>query len=170
MSKNRTVAEIMAKKLHTLRPDDDIATAVSMFLRNKISGAPVVDEAGHLIGVLSEKDCMRLLVGSFFDGDNRVQAEQVEDFMTRDVRTIPSSMTILAVATLFHTTPYRRLPVVDDGELVGQVSRRDVLQAIEAMLRESPVTPAVSEMGSMITEGAAFDDLVGPANNRRFGQ
>lgn len=169
MPKSHTVADIMAKKLLTLRPDDDIGTAVSMFLKNKISGAPVLDENGRLVGVLSEKDCMRLLVGSFFDGDNRVQSEHVEDFMTREVRTIPSSMTIVEVATLFHTTPYRRLPVVDNGDVVGQVSRRDVLQAIESLLRETVVAPSASEMGSMITEGAAFD-LVGPANNRRFGQ
>jgi CBS domain-containing protein len=168
MTKSHTVADIMAKKLHTLRPDDDIATAVSMFLKYKISGAPVVDAAGKLIGVLSEKDCMRLLVGSFFEGDHRVQSEHVEDFMTKEVRTIPSSMTVVEVASLFHSTPYRRLPVVDGGDLVGQVSRRDVLQAIDASLRDTALTPSASEMGSMITEGAA-NDLVGPATNRRFG-
>lgn len=167
MTTYSTVKDIMATNLITLRPEDDIGSAVSLFLKNKISGAPVVDEAGRLVGVLSEKDCMRILLGSFFDNDLRAEREVVGDFMTKTVKTIPSTMSVVEVASLFHSTAFRRLPVVDGDALVGQVSRRDVLRAIDALLSDAPAVSAPSEMGSMITDGA-HDDVVGPATNRRF--
>jgi len=166
MTTYATVKDIMATNLLTLRPEDDIGSAVSMFLKNRISGAPVVDKAGRLVGVLSEKDCMRILLGSFFENDLRAEREVVGDFMTKTVKTISSTMNVVEVASLFHTTAYRRLPVVDGDALVGQVSRRDVLRAIDALLKDAPTVAPPSEMGSMITEGA--HDVVGPATNRRF--
>ncbi|MEE9383116.1 MAG: CBS domain-containing protein [Nannocystaceae bacterium] len=131
-SKLPLVREYMATRLLTLAPGTDIHEAVEFFLGHKISGAPVVDPTGALVGVMSEKDCLKLLASG--ESHQRPRG-QVEDFMTRDVATVPSSMDIYFVAGLFLKNVYRRFPVVDQGRLVGQISRRDVLKAISERLR-----------------------------------
>ena len=132
------VSEFMATNLLTLAPDTDISAAVDFLLEHKISGAPVVDEQGVLVGVISEKDCLRLLA----TGVNHERATgSVAMYMTRDPQIIPPNMDIYFAAGLFLTKPYRRFPVVDDGQLVGQISRRDILRAIQQlMVPETPPT------------------------------
>ncbi len=122
------------EKLHTLRPDTDIYSAVEFLLKHRISGAPVVDEGGALVGVISEKDCLRLLAEGDVGAD--VPRGNVDSFMTRDVSTAVSSMDIYYAAGVFLGHHFRRLPVVDDGKLVGQISRRDILRAVEEKLLE----------------------------------
>jgi CBS domain-containing protein len=106
-----------------------------ILLAKRISGAPVIDDAGVLIGVLSELDCLRLLSSDEFYADHQEEAATVKHFMTGAGRTIPPDLGIYAIAHYFLTTPIRRLPVVEEGRLLGQVSRRDVLGGIEAMAR-----------------------------------
>ncbi len=131
MSQKPIIAEFMATDLFTLSPETDIRTAVDFLLEHRISGAPVVDEQGVLIGVISEKDCLRLLA----KGDDHQRASgTVADFMMREPATIPSDMDVYFAAGVFLTRPYRRFPVVDDGKLVGQVSRRDILRAIQLLM------------------------------------
>ena len=125
------VREFMATKLKTLTPDVPILEAVRFLLDNKISGAPVVDGDGTLVGILSEKDCLGLVARGV---DNEPPEGAVGDFMTSDVMTVPSKMDIYYCAGLFLKNVYRRLPVVDGGKLVGQVSRRDVLRAMQSAL------------------------------------
>ena len=127
----RAVTEFMTSTVVTLSPESDVQTAGRTLLKHRISGAPVVDAEGRLLGVLSEKDCLRALVRSAFEG---WPASRVEDSMTRDVDTISPSATLYDVVQLFAAHSYRRLPVVDDERrVVGQVSRRDALIAIESI-------------------------------------
>ena len=122
-----TVADFMASHLFTLSPDADIHDAVNFLLENRISGAPVV-EGGRLVGMLSEKDCLRLLtVGAEHSAANG----RVCDFMTKEVTTIRPDMNIYFAAGIFLQKPIRRIPVVDEGVLLGQISRRDILRAIK---------------------------------------
>ena len=131
MLEKPTVAEYMATHLHTLPPDADIRDAVDFLITHEISGAPVIDPDGALIGVISEKDCLRLLA----KGDDHQRASgTVADFMTREPATFPSTMDVYFAAGVFLTRPYRRFPVVDDGKLVGLVSRRDILRAIQTLM------------------------------------
>lgn len=124
-------SDIMAKKLLTLRPEDDIYDAIAALISRKFSGAPVVDGSGALVGVLSEKDCLRLLA----DGSmHELPGGRVADYMTRNVETVLPSTDIVSLAGHFLRNNYRRLPVVTaEGRLVGQVSRRDVLVGIQRM-------------------------------------
>jgi CBS-domain-containing membrane protein len=128
---NQTVADIMSRSVVTLKYDIDIYAAVRTLLKHKISGAPVVNEDKKLVGVLSEKDCLKVLVGSALDG---LPEGRVSDYMTEQVETISPSSSIYEVVHRFISRSYRRLPVVDDsGCLVGLVSRRDALAAIESI-------------------------------------
>ncbi len=128
------VRDVMATRLHTLERETDILDAVDFLLKHGISGAPVVNEDGALVGVLSEKDCLRIVAEGV---DCEAPTGTVGDFMTREVETVPPEMDIYYAAGLFLKTPYRRFPVVADGKLVGQVSRCDVLRAVEGILRGS---------------------------------
>ena len=119
--------DYMATKLHTLHPKMDIREAVPLLLDNNISGAPVVDkETGELVGILSELDCLKLMT----TGDD-IPRGHVEDYMSREVETISPDMDIFWVAGKFLSCQFRRFPVVEDGVLIGQISRRDVLRAIQ---------------------------------------
>ena len=128
-----TARDLMTTSLLTFRPEQPLLEALTALLRHGVSGAPVVGESGRLVGILSELDCLRMLASDeFYQGDPEMGA-RVEQFMTRGGRTVPPTLGIYALAYYFLTTPIRRLPVVEDGCLLGQVSRRDVLRGMEAM-------------------------------------
>jgi len=125
-----TAKDIMARSEATLAPDTDIYDAMQGLLRSKLTGAPVVDERGRLIGMLTERDCLKVLVGGALDG---LPGGVVRDFMTSPAHSIAPTATIFDIVHIFLTKSYRKLPVVDDaGVVLGQVSRRDTLVALES--------------------------------------
>ncbi len=131
-----TARDFMVKKLVTLRPDMDVFDAVRLLLRNRISGAPVVDAQGNYVGVFSEKCSMHVLLDAAYEG---LPTNEVFAFMDADAQTIDPNTQLLSIAQVFLLTNYRRLPVVDEsGKLLGQVSRRDVLQAAMKSIDRQP--------------------------------
>ncbi len=127
---HQSVQDIMTRRLVTFRPETNVLEAIDTLLKHKISGAPVVDEEGKLIGVLSEIDCMETLIQDSYYHDTR---GSVSEYMSEKVTTVDAEMGIVDLAEFFVQKHFRRLPVIDHGKLVGQVSRRDVLRAIQAM-------------------------------------
>lgn len=123
-----TAKEYMAGSLVTFLPETDIYKAIDRMLENGISGAPVVDKRGDMVGMLSEKDCLKVALNAGYHGDS---GGTVADFMTPSVETVESDSSILEVAKLFLEKPYKRYPVVEDNRLVGQISRSDVLRALD---------------------------------------
>ncbi|MCH8830349.1 MAG: CBS domain-containing protein [Planctomycetes bacterium] len=119
-------AEIMVKKLVTLSPQMDVFDAIDLLLRQRISGAPVIDENRLFVGVFSEKCCMRVLVDAAYD---QLPSTEVVAYMDADAQTITEEADLLTIAQIFLNTDSRRLPVLRDGRLVGQISRRDLLSA-----------------------------------------
>jgi len=124
-----SVTKFMAKKLITFTPDTDIQQAAATMLRHKISGAPVLNNRGELVGILSEVDCLKLMVEPSYNKEP-AKPGMVADFMSAEVTTIASDKTILDAAYMFVHFGLKRLPVMEKGQLVGQISRRDVLRAI----------------------------------------
>ncbi|MCA9236604.1 MAG: CBS domain-containing protein [Planctomycetales bacterium] len=121
-----TARDFMVKKLITLRPEMDVLDAVKMLLKNRISGAPVVSDSGEYLGVFSEKCAMHVILDAAYD---QLPTNEVRAFMDVEAQTIGPDAHLLSVAQVFLLTSFRRLPVLEDGRLVGQVSRRDVLRA-----------------------------------------
>ena len=121
------VKDYMSASLVTFSPDMDVMNAIDILVSHRISGAPVVDERGNLVGLLSEKDCMKVAVQA---GYYEELGGRVADYMTREVITVESESSVLDVAKLFMQSGPRRYPVVEDNRLVGQISRRDVLKAL----------------------------------------
>lgn len=125
-----TARECMAHRLITFHPDQPIREVVNVLLLKSISGGPVL-ENGKLVGMISELDCLRALAGAAYEGHYTARDRLVCDEMSKQLVTITPDDNVYTMAHLFQTHGVRRLPVLDDNELVGQVSRRDVLKAIK---------------------------------------
>jgi CBS domain-containing protein len=121
------IRDFMATNLHTVAPDTEIMSAVKLLVDLDISGLLVTDDSGALVGVLTERDCIDVALQSgYFDEAGGL----VQDFMTTDVETIDADVSMMDLAETFTRAPFRRFPVVEDGRLIGLISRRDVMRAL----------------------------------------
>lgn len=133
---NKTsVKEYMATNLVTLKKDMNIYYAIGILLQNNISGAPVIDEKSKLIGIISEKDCLKIFAESSnsetsFSNAYILGKSKVEDYMTTSISTVNLEDDLFSIVNIFLKNNFRRLPVLSEERLVGQISRRDVLKAI----------------------------------------
>lgn len=124
------VRDYMSTKLVTFRPDMEVMQAVHTLVEKGISGAPVLDQDGHLVGMLSQRDCLSI---ALIAAQDTCVAGPVAQFMSTKPVTVDPDTNLTQLATMFTTAPFRRYPVVENGRLVGQISRSDVLRAISAM-------------------------------------
>lgn len=122
--------DVMVTDLVVLRPETSVHEALTLLMRSGISGAPVLDPHGSVIGIFTEKDCLRAIVRASY---HQEPGGSVADTMSRPVHTIGADMDLLEVMELFLRGPYRRFPVLEGTRLVGQISRHDILRAVEAM-------------------------------------
>ena len=121
-----TVADYMAKRLVTLTKDNNVIDAIKKLLDHKITCAPVIDSKGHLIGMFSEKDGMKAFLESIY---NQGMSGKVSEYMTTDTVKIDAQASIVDLAEKFQQSSVRSFPVCQEGELVGVISRVDVLRA-----------------------------------------
>lgn len=140
MNRNAPISKYMATQLITFKPTDDIWHAINIIVKNKISGTPVVDDKGTLVGMLSEVDCMRVVLEGTYNNQPGGMG-QVKDYMAVNVTTIDIKTTLLDAAFNFAHSKYKRFPVLDNNKLVGQLSRSDVLKAISKLRPQMKVVP-----------------------------
>ncbi len=131
-----TAREIMTRSLVTLRPEMNAGAAAELLLAHSISGAPVVDENGRLLGLLSEFDCLRAVASAGYELDRHDAIQTVADLMTEACHTVSPGIDLFGLAHEFVKLRVRRLPVLEDGQLIGQVSRRDALRAAVELRRK----------------------------------
>lgn len=127
--------DIMTHRVLTLREDQPLVTAVIKLVASKISGAPVIDDNGHLVGILSEFDCMKQLANGSFHQEGLPQDATVGDVMTMAAHRVQPDTDLFSIASLFIAHRIRRLPVVEKQRVVGIVSRRDALRAISELYK-----------------------------------
>ena len=125
-----TVRDYMTRHVITFTPDMEIRRAISLLLEHRIAGAPVVDDHNNVVGILSEKDCMKIALHASYHEE---LGGDVSEFMSTEVQTVEAKTSIPEIAELFLNTEYRRFPVVEGNRLVGQISRRDVLRALQEL-------------------------------------
>ena len=147
--------QIMTKDVITVAPLASILDAANIMLRCHLSGLPVVDEHGALIGMVSESDFLRRSeIGTgrkrsawlrFFTGAGGSAADfvhergrKVEDVMTRDVITVGEQTPLDELVRLMEKNGIKRLPVMNGKALVGIVTRSNLLQAVASLVREIP--------------------------------
>ena len=129
-----TARAIMTEDVVTIGPDASIQDAIELLLLQRISGLPVTDQEGHLIGIVTE---FALLAIAY---DAKVCSHSIADHMTTEVFTVNADDPVNKVADLCIVHRVRRVPVVENGRLVGLISRRDVLKAMYEA--QSPICTA----------------------------
>lgn len=116
------------------KPDTDIYDAIHVLLHRMVSGGTVLNDKNEVIGVISELDCLKAIVnaGYYHEGGGTVA-----DFMTtKDIVCVERHMNLVDAAQKILSTHLRRMPVVEEGKFVGQISARSLLQAFkDAMTR-----------------------------------
>lgn len=122
-----SVADYMTKRLVTLSKETNVIDATKKLLDHKITCAPVIDQQGHLIGMFSEKDGMRVFLDSVYD---QGMSGKVGDFMTTEIISVDAKSSIVDLAEKFQASSVRSFPVFEQAELVGIISRTDVLRAL----------------------------------------
>jgi CBS domain-containing protein len=118
-----TARKIMSDGIVTIHPDASVKDAIEMLLKQQISGLPVTDDQGRLVGVITEYALLAITY------DQEVEHQTVAKHMTTDVLTVDIDDPINKVADLCIVHRVRRVPVMMEGRLVGLISRRDVLKA-----------------------------------------
>ena len=124
----QTIAGVLKNRVApvvTCRPDDTIQLVVGLLDRHKIGALPVIDGEGRLVGVVSERDIIRVLAANKDD----VRARKVNELMTRDVVTCTRDTPIKDAARLMDKRRIRHLPVMDGPRVADMVSLRDVVSS-----------------------------------------
>ena len=137
MKKPSKVEDIMDNVFLTFAPDMSVQEAVSKLLKERLFGACVKDKSGNVLGVISEKQCLKLyndaLLGKL--SDDELRGTKVTEIMYPEFKIVPKDMGLMDVAQVFLNVAYRRLPVVERDQLVGQITRRDIVKAIDKFVR-----------------------------------
>ena len=108
-----------------------VQAAVEKFLNSHQLGGPVVDDKGHLLGWISEQDCIAVMLKEAYHCE---QVAQVKDVMRKEVLTVGPDTSILALAEMMMGQKPKIYPVVEEGRLLGVINRHNVMQAIHAQL------------------------------------
>ena len=135
MSGQKAIRNFMDQSFVTLRPEMDVYQAIDIMMDKRLTGAVVTDEDMKVVGILSEKDCLKLLrEDSYYE----LPGGKVKDFMTKDVFTIKADLDIHKVADILLQKVFRRLVIVDDqNKMIGQITRRDLLRTIRRMHQDA---------------------------------
>ncbi len=125
------ISKYMDTVVPTLSPETHILKAVDFLLQHHVTGAPVVDSDERLVGIITETDLLKLVTEGI-QGEPPTEAT-VAEYMTSDVITVAPTVDIYYVAGMFLANKFRRLPVVEDGKIVGAITRYDLLRIIRTL-------------------------------------
>lgn len=147
------VKEVMSRKVRSLSPNETFSQIVKFLVKHRISGAPVVNKKGKVVGIVSEKDLLYKLFPSektfykdpeYYMDYNRIESDAAKvrkltakHFMTKEVISVASDDHILKACSVFIFNKIRRLPVMDDGKLVGIVTTNDIYKKFLTVILES---------------------------------
>jgi len=150
-----TAGDLMTRDVAVVHPETSLLEAVKLMAQRRISGMPVVDDDGAIVGVMSEGDLVRWhdgyserqarwldmladgfeLAPAFLDGTQE-QRRKVKTVMSTGVMSVTEDTSAREVANLMHAKNIKRVPVVRDGKLVGIVARSDLIRALSQKLSE----------------------------------
>lgn len=162
--------EVMTKAVVTVHPDTCVKEVASLMTTHHVGGLPVIDDAGKLVGIVSETDLLhRAELGTerqrkwwlkaFTNADTLARdyaqshAAKVSDIMTRDVVTVTPDVRLADLADLLEKRKLKRVPVVADGKLVGMITRSDLVRAlVKQTSRAQPPATVATDLAKAIRE------------------
>lgn len=165
--------DIMTTRVHTAKRDTSVGEIARLMITERISGVPVVDDDGHVLGTISETDLMhraeieterkrKWWISLFIDEDMRARdfikahGHLAEHVMSRFVISVPESATLAEVADILETNNLKRVPVLRAGKLVGIITRSDLVRALVAADAARVVpTSDVATLQKALNEGIA---------------
>jgi CBS domain-containing protein len=156
------VKDAMTRKVIGVSPQTTVAEALEIMTRSRLSGLPVIDETGSLVGIISEADFLRraelgaaqpqvgwletlFLPGRAAEIYTRAHAKRVEDIMSDEVATIGENASLGEAAALMEKRRIKRLPVVAGGKVIGMITRADFVHALAALVRQPYEEALVSD-------------------------
>jgi len=160
-------ADLMTKDVVTVLPETTLADAARMMLARRVSGLPVLDAAGHLVGVVTEGDLLRraelgtegeppswlktfLMPSKLAEDYVHTHGRHVSEVMTETPIHVAPDTAIAEVAALMETKRIKRLPVLENGALVGVISRSNLLAALSRKLIETAAKSSDDHIGDHI--------------------
>ena len=155
-------SDIMTRDILSVGPDAAIAEAIRLMLDNRISGLPVLDETGRLVGILTEGDLLRrgetgterhrprwleILMGPGRLAEEyvRTHGRRIAEVMTRDPVSVSPDTPLQEIVALMERHRIKRVPVLDGDVAVGILSRADLLRGLAGVLAEAPAAAASDE-------------------------
>ncbi|MFA4835984.1 MAG: CBS domain-containing protein [Dehalococcoidia bacterium] len=121
----RTARDIMTRTVITTKEDMVLTDVIKLLLRWHISGVPIVDDDGKLVGIITEHD----VVNSALSGN--ASSTTAGEVMTREVETYSPDTLVVEVINHFATHRVRRVPIVEEGKVIGIISRRDIIREMD---------------------------------------
>jgi CBS domain-containing protein len=134
-----TAKQLMNTSVITISQDEDIYEAMRMMALNNVTGLPVIDDDGTLLGIITEKDILVLLCNSLEDAGMDRAVGTVGQFMTRRVICFGPQDSLADIAECLSTNDFRRVPILDHGKLAGIISRKDVIRYIRDLQQQDEV-------------------------------
>lgn len=151
--------DVMVRDVVTVHPETDVAEAIKLLIEHDVSALPVVDAAGELVGVLSEADLIhRVEIGTekrrpwwleavagastLAEEFAKSHGRKVGELMTTDIVSAAPDTPLREIATLLERHRIKRVPITEDGKLVGVVSRANLVQALASVIGHGEERPA----------------------------
>jgi len=173
---------VMVSDVITVKPDDTVQDVAGLLLVNRISAAPVVDDSGKMVGIVSEGDLLRrgenrteherpwwlkLLMGREFLAAEFIKeyGRKIADVMTHEVISAKPDTPVVDIATLLERHRIKRVPIVQNGKIVGIVSRANLIQALAVCRNKSlePQTVADAELRDKVVSRLKAEPWVRPS-------
>jgi CBS domain-containing protein len=124
------VRDYMSRELVVFTPEMDLHRAIKLLLQHYISGAPVLDDQGRLVGILTKRDCLEVAFGASY---HQEWAGPVSRYMSTNVETVDADADLVEVADLFRKRRFRRFPVMSGSRVVGIIARHDILRGLDEL-------------------------------------
>jgi CBS domain-containing protein len=155
------VKDVMTSKIVSVSPQASVAEAIRLMVHSHVSGLPVIDATGKLVGVLSEGDLLRRIEigttkkthwlehlfrpGHLADVYKQTHGRKVEELMSTDVSSIDQSLPLGSAVSLMEKRRIKRLPVTDGDKLVGIITRADFIRALGSFVTQAYEESATSD-------------------------
>ena len=159
-------SDVMTREVVTIGPDATVLQAARLMLQHRISGLPVVDGEGNLVGVVSEGDFLRrretrterrrsrwlefiMGPGKIAEEYTRTHGSRVDEVMTRDVQTVDENAALEDIIELMEQYRIKRVPVMSGATLVGIVTRSNLMRAMVSIARVAPAPQSPKDDGAI---------------------